>query len=281
MQIFKEIAPLRAFLKTRRNTPNSVGFVPTMGALHDGHLSLIRQSKKENALTVCSIFVNPTQFGNPVDLAKYPRTLGRDLDLLKAQECDIVFCPEADEMYASVQPISLSFPGLDDVLEGEFRPGHFSGVAQVVAKLFHMVEPDRAYFGQKDFQQVMVVTRLVEALNFNVKIVSMPIVRESDGLAMSSRNQRLSAEERQRAHALYDCLQYTRKRVLEGADMTSVVMEVREWCKEKQVQLEYLALADRKTLTLLNRLDDPQRVVILIAAHVGPVRLIDNLIIEP
>lgn len=272
---------MRAFLKPRQITPNSVGFVPTMGALHDGHLSLIRASKKENALTVCSIFVNPTQFGNPVDLAKYPRTPGRDLELLKAHECDVVFCPEADEMYGSVQPVSLSFPGLDDVLEGEFRPGHFSGVAQVVAKLFHIVEPDRAYFGQKDFQQVMVVTRLVEALNFNVKIVSMPIVREPDGLAMSSRNQRLAPEERQRALTLYDSLQFTRKRVLEGGEMTNVVLEVRDRCKERQVELEYLALADRKTLTLLNRLDDPQRAVILIAAHVGPVRLIDNLILKP
>ncbi|MBL7850647.1 MAG: pantoate--beta-alanine ligase [Cyclobacteriaceae bacterium] len=280
MQIFKEISPLRAYLNTRRQPPNSVGFVPTMGALHEGHLSLIRAAQKENTLTVCSIYVNPTQFGNPEDLIKYPRTLDNDLALLESLKCDVVFCPETDEMYGSAAPIAIAFPGLDDVLEGEFRPGHFSGVAQVVAKLFHIVEPDRAYFGQKDFQQVMVVTRLVEALKFNVTIVPLPIVREADGLAMSSRNQRLSSVERKKATVIYDSLRYTRKKLLEGQGMADVIEDVRRRCAENQVRLEYLALADRKTLTLLDRVKDPRNAVILIAAQVGPVRLIDNLVLE-
>lgn len=280
MQIFKEIAPLRAYLDNRRAASHSVGFVPTMGALHEGHLSLIRAAKKENSLTVCSIYVNPTQFGNPEDLAKYPRTLVSDLELLRKEMCDVAFCPETDEMYGHTPPLMISFPGLDNVLEGEFRPGHFNGVAQVVAKLFHIVEPDRAYFGQKDFQQVMVVSRLVEALKFNVKIVPMPIVRESDGLAMSSRNQRLSTAERKQAVVIHESLLYARKRILDGESVPVIVEEVRDRCARSQVRLEYLAIADRNTLTLLDRVDDPRRTVILMAAHVGPVRLIDNLIIE-
>jgi pantoate--beta-alanine ligase len=280
MQIFKEIAPLRAYLNNRRTATLSVGFVPTMGALHEGHLSLIRAAKKENTLTVCSIYVNPTQFGNPEDLLNYPRTLDKDLELLRLEGCDVVFCPETDEMYGHTPPMLISFPGLDNVLEGEFRPGHFSGVAQVVAKLFHIVGPDRAYFGQKDFQQVMIVSRMVEALKFNVRIVPMPIIREADGLAMSSRNQRLSTAEREQATVIYKCLQYARKRVLDGETVFLIVEEVRDRCAESQVRLEYLAIADRKTLTLLDRVGDPRHAVILMAAHVGPVRLIDNLIIE-
>ena len=279
MQIFTEIAPLKVYLNTRRTAPYSVGFVPTMGALHDGHLSLIRAAKKETNLTVCSIYVNPTQFGNPEDLAKYPRTPDRDMEWLRKENCDVVFCPETREMYSPQSSIGISFPGLDNILEGEFRPGHFSGVAQVVAKLFHIVEPDRAYFGQKDYQQVMVVSRMVEALKFNVQIVPMPIVREANGLAMSSRNQRLSEAERTQAAVIHDCLQHARRRLLEGVRMNTLVEEVRARCAERDVRLEYLALADRNTFTLLDHVSDPHRVVLLIAAHVGPVRLIDNLLL--
>lgn len=280
MQIFEAIAPLRAYLNTRRAAPNSVGFVPTMGALHEGHLSLLRASKQDNSLSVCSIYVNPTQFGNPEDLAKYPRTLDNDLAMLRQAECDVVFCPQTEEMYGPTPSLTISFPGLDDVLEGKFRPGHFSGVAQVVAKLFHIVEPQRAYFGQKDFQQVLVVSRLVEEMKFNVEIVPMPIVREPDGLAMSSRNQRLSADQRRSATTIYESLHYARKRFLEGETAKRIEQEVRERCAGRQVRLEYLSLADRKTLTLLERVDDPRRAVILVAAQVGPVRLIDNLILQ-
>lgn len=279
MQVFKEIAPLRAHLTMLRSTPNSVGFVPTMGALHAGHLSLIQAARQSNAFTVCSIYVNPTQFGNAEDLEKYPRTLEKDLALLEHASCDIVFCPSTEEMYGDAQPIQISFPGLDNILEGAFRPGHFSGVAQVVAKLFNIVQPDRAYFGQKDFQQVMVVNQLVQALKFNIEVISLPIIREPDGLAMSSRNQRLSADDRKRAAILYVCLMEARDQLRSGISVKEVEAQIRSMCKKQMVELEYLAVADRKAFTLLDRVTN--HAVILIAAKVGPVRLIDNLLYQP
>jgi pantoate--beta-alanine ligase len=177
--------------------------------------------------------------------------------------------------------LAISFPGLDHVLEGEFRPGHFAGVAQVVAKLFNIVQPDRAYFGQKDYQQIMVVSRLVHALKFNIEIVALPTVREADGLAMSSRNQRLSPEERNRAGVLHQSLLKAKASLCSGLSMESVLEETRRACALQQVQLEYLALADRMTFSKLDRVVDPSQTVLLIAAHVGQVRLIDNLVLEP
>lgn len=252
-----------------------------MGALHEGHLSLVRASKKENQVTICSIYVNPTQFGNTEDLAKYPRTLEQDLDMLKAEKCDAVFCPETNEMYGDTLPLVITFSGLDSILEGQYRPGHFSGVAQVVSKLFHLVEPHRAYFGQKDYQQVMVVQRLVESLKFNLSIVMHPIVREKSGLAMSSRNQRLSDDGRQRASVLYRSLEQTRKGILAGQDWQLLLKDSSNLCAAESVQLEYLAVADRNTFTLLDKVTEPHRAVILIAGHVEQVRLIDNLLIQP
>lgn len=280
MHIFKEIAPLKAHLKARRTGPVSVGFVPTMGALHDGHVSLVRASQQANTVTVCSIYVNPTQFGNPEDLAKYPRTLEKDLQILEANACDIVFCPETEEMYGTAGAVTISFPGLDTILEGEFRPGHFSGVAQVVAKLFHIVQPDRAYFGQKDFQQVAVISRMVTALKFDVEIVSMPIVREPDGLAMSSRNQRLTPEQRRQATILHASLQETREQLRNGKSLSGMIEVIRSRCAGQDVKLEYLALVDRENFTLLETITGTRAAVILIAAQVGPVRLIDNLFLD-
>lgn len=280
MHIFKEIAPLKAHLKARRTGPVSVGFVPTMGALHDGHVSLVRASQQANTVTVCSIYVNPTQFGNPEDLAKYPRTLEKDLQILEANACDIVFCPETEEMYGTTGAVAISFPGLDTILEGEFRPGHFSGVAQVVAKLFHIVQPDRAYFGQKDFQQVAVISRMVTALKFDVEIVSMPIVREPDGLAMSSRNQRLTPEQRRQATILHASLQETREQLRNGKSLSGMIEVIRSRCAGQDVKLEYLALVDRENFTLLETITGTRAAVILIAAQVGPVRLIDNLFLD-
>lgn len=282
MLVFKEIAPLRAHLNSLRSTPDAVGFVPTMGALHEGHVSLIRASREENSITVCSIYVNPTQFGNPEDFARYPRTLENDLKLLEEVSCDIAFCPDNHEMYSpSEHGIVISFPGLDNILEGEFRPWHFSGVAQVVVKLFNIIQPDRAYFGQKDFQQVIVISRMVRALKLNVSIVSLPIIREPDGLAMSSRNQRLSKEERRRATVLYSSLMKARNALLAGTSLELAVKEIRADCADQEVDLEYLAIADRKEFKLLDRVADPGQAVILIAARVGPVRLIDNLLLQP
>jgi pantoate--beta-alanine ligase len=252
-----------------------------MGALHEGHLSLVRASKKENEATICTIYVNPTQFGDAGDLAKYPRTLEQDLDMLKAENCDAVFCPETGEMYGDTLPLAITFPGLDSILEGQYRPGHFSGVAQVVSKLFHLVEPHRAYFGQKDYQQVMVVQRLTESLKFNLSIVMHPIVREKNGLAMSSRNQRLSNYERERASVLYRSLEQARKGILAGQDWQLILKDASSLCVSASVRLEYLAIADRNTFTLLDKVTEPRHAVILIAGHVGPVRLIDNLLVQP
>src|SRR5690349_22407745 len=162
MEIFKEIAPLKAFLRAKKQAQQSIGLVPTMGALHNGHISLIETSKVANSLTVCSIFVNPAQFNNPSDLLKYPRTLDKDISLLEKVECDVIFCPDSAEMYPEPATIKFDFGQLDKVMEGKFRPGHFSGVALVVSKLFNIVEPDRAYFGQKDWQQFSIIRQMVD-----------------------------------------------------------------------------------------------------------------------
>ena len=199
MVIFKEIEPLKAFLDNKRGRDLSIGLVPTMGALHPGHLELVKASKKVNSLAVCSIFVNPTQFNNPSDLEKYPRSLDKDIELLNSVGCDVLFFPDKKEMYQKPSTIKFDFGQLDKVLEGEFRPGHFSGVALVVSKLFNIVNPTRAYFGQKDFQQFKIINRLVEELHFNIELICFPTLREADGLAMSSRNLRLTDDQRKTA----------------------------------------------------------------------------------
>lgn len=257
--------------------PRKIGFVPTMGALHAGHISLIKASLAENDLTVCSIYVNPTQFNNPKDLQAYPETLERDTELLKAAGCDILFCPPHSEMYPNQNHIRFDFGILDKVLEGEFRPGHFSGVALVVSKLFNIVAPDRAYFGQKDFQQLKIVEKLVSDLNFNLTVRSGSIVREEDGLAMSSRNARLTGEQRSIATVFYESLKLAQLKVKQGESMQKVVDSVKVYCESKAgVKLEYLALADHN-LTLIQA--PVPRSVLLIAGYIGEVRLIDNLLV--
>jgi pantoate--beta-alanine ligase len=280
MHIFREIVPARAYLKHERSRNSSVGLVPTMGALHPGHLSLVEASKRENTITVCSVFLNPTQFNNPVDLANYPRTLDNDLRLLLEAGCDAVFCPSNDEMYDAASSITFDVGPVGEILEGEFRPGHFSGVVLVVSKLFNIVEPDRAYFGQKDFQQFTIIDRLVKDLRYGVSLVCAPIVREADGLAMSSRNMRLNAAERKRAATLYQCLLQTRKRLLAGEPFEQIRTEMKDFCARQSVMLEYLAIADREDLTLLNDVSGLHHKLLLIAARVGDIRLIDNLFLS-
>ena len=179
MNIFKEIGPLRAYLNSQR----SIGLVPTMGALHEGHLSMVKQARQENAVTVCSIYVNPAQFNNASDLAKYPRTLEQDIRMLQEAGCQAVFCPSNEEMYRGPVNIHFDVGAAGRILEGEFRPGHFSGVALVVSKLFNIVKPQRAYFGQKDFQQLVIISQLAEELNYDITVVPVPTMREADGLA--------------------------------------------------------------------------------------------------
>ncbi|CAN5472844.1 pantoate--beta-alanine ligase [soil metagenome] len=277
MHIFVGIGPLKAYLKHQQSNHLTVGLVPTMGALHKGHLSLIQASKEKNDITVCSIYVNPVQFNNPIDLEKYPRTLDTDIQMLKDAGCDVAFCPDSSEMYREGTKLKFEFGPLDKVLEGEFRPGHFSGVALVVAKFFNIVRPQRAYFGQKDFQQFKVISRLVEELKFDLELVCSPIVRESDGLAMSSRNARLNMEDRERAILLSQCLLEARQKLLKGESMATTKRMAFEKCASYGVKIEYLALADREDLTLLESVKNPANAILLMAAYVGDVRLIDNI----
>jgi pantoate--beta-alanine ligase len=278
MDIFEEISGLRAFLDTKREKHFSIGFVPTMGALHQGHIELIKVAKAENQVTVCSIYVNPTQFNNPSDLEKYPRMIERDSHLLKEAGCDVVFIPNNGEMYARKNTLSFDFGQLDKVMEGKFRPGHFSGVALVVSKLFNIVQPDRAYFGQKDYQQFKIITKVVEELLFDLKLSLVPIVREPSGLAMSSRNQRLNAEGKIKATVFYQSLILAKELLLKGVTMEKVKNEVKNKCEAiEDVKLEYIELVDIENFNPTEFVSG--KGILLIAGYVGEVRLIDNLLL--
>jgi pantoate--beta-alanine ligase len=275
MEIFKEVNSIRAFLAQFKN--NSIGLVPTMGALHQGHLQLIKTSNKENKLTVATIYVNPTQFNNPADLDKYPRTLERDMALLNKAGCHVLFVPSNQQMYAAPSSLTLDFGALDKLLEGQFRPGHFSGVGLVVSKLFNIIQPSRAYFGQKDYQQFQVISALRDQLMFNLELECVPTVREADGLAMSSRNLRLSPEMREQALVLYRSLLLAKEMLLDGTAMSSVREKTTQLFQQNNVRLEYIELADRKNLMSQNFVDEPKQSIVLIAGYVGEVRLIDNI----
>ncbi len=280
MQIFTEIESLRAFLSHKNAGQQSIGLVPTMGALHPGHLFLIQSSTAENQVTVATIYVNPTQFNNSSDLEKYPRSLEADIALLEKGGCDALFCPDTREMYAQTSTVKFDFGPLDKILEGEFRPGHFSGVALVVSKLFNIVQPNIAYFGQKDFQQFTIIARLVDELKFGIQLRCIPTLRESDGLAMSSRNLRLTEQERKKAVILFKSLSSANQALLEGMALGDVKVDIQKiWEKEKNTKLEYFELADRENLILLDRVKSANQSIVLIAGYVGEVRLIDNMII--
>ena len=248
-----------------------------MGALHQGHLSLVKKCKEENDVTVSSIFVNPIQFNNPQDFEKYPQTLESDLDLLERAGCNLVFAPTAKEMYPTLPQLKFDFGSLEHVLEGAFRPGHFNGVGIVVSKLFHHVQPTVAYFGQKDLQQTLVIKRMVDDLSFPIKIVIGDTCREQDGLAMSSRNVRLTPEMRALAPLLYKSLSIFKERVLEGESIQKSREEAVDFLKGKEIRLEYLEIAETSGLATI---DDRYRgeVAICIAAYLGEVRLIDNVV---
>ncbi|MDR0363762.1 MAG: pantoate--beta-alanine ligase [Bacteroidales bacterium] len=255
----------------------SIGFVPTMGALHQGHLSLIEASVKENDVTACSIFVNPIQFNNQEDLEKYPRTLEHDLTLLEKAGCNLVFVPSVEEMYPEQVLEHYYFGHLENVMEGAFRPGHFNGVAVIVNRLFNIVKPDRAYFGEKDFQQLAIIQELVKIERIPVEVAACPIVRESDGLAMSSRNTRLSTEERAIAPKIYRIL--TKAVALKDEKSVS---EVEQWVadevgKEKAFKLEYFTIVDNLTLRHAESWNNPNGLRGCVALWLGKVRLIDNI----
>lgn len=277
MKIAYTIDELRGFIGECRTEGKSVGFVPTMGALHQGHASLVRRSVKENDVTVVSVFVNPTQFNDKNDLKNYPRTLEADCVLLENEGAYIVFAPSVEEMYPQEDTRVFSFAPLDTVMEGACRPGHFNGVAQIVSKLFYAVEPDRAYFGEKDFQQLAIIREMVRQLSIGVEIVGCPIVREPDGLAMSSRNTLLSCEERNRAltisRTLFASLPFATEHTLQDTK-TFVENAINE---TDGLELEYFQVVDGNTLQELKEWGDSDYVVGCIALFCGKIRLIDNI----
>ncbi|MBR2586447.1 MAG: pantoate--beta-alanine ligase [Thermoguttaceae bacterium] len=281
-EIITNPAALQERVGALRAENKSIGLVPTMGALHYGHLSLVLASKEENDVTVVSIFVNPTQFAPGEDYEKYPRTLPDDIEkLAEIGGADIVFAPSPEAMYPKGFDANVHIGGVTAVLEGKFRPTHFDGVATVVLKLFNLTRADRAYFGQKDFQQIAVVKKMVDDLNVPIKIVSCPIIRESDGIAMSSRNRYLSKKERQDALVLSRSLTEAEKQIAAGVRDTAVICaDIRQ--KIEQIEgasVDYVVVADPDTLTEMERVAG--NVVILLAARIGSTRLIDNRVITP
>jgi len=279
MQTIQTIARLRKILETARKTGKTIGFVPTMGAFHQGHLSLIRQCKKENARRVVSIFVNPTQFGPKEDYRQYPRNKRRDCRLAAEAGADIIFYPSADEMYPSGHSTLIDTGDLTRTLCGKSRPGHFHGVATVVAKLFLIVGPDRAYFGQKDYQQTVVIRKMVRDLNFPVRIKVVETMRESDGLAMSSRNIYLTPRERSEAGTLYASLKTAKHEVLEGElSVARIKARIRSMILKTSGRIDYIECVDAQTLRPIKRFDG--RCVIAVAIHFGKARLIDNIILQ-
>lgn len=278
MHQFDTITALRQHLTAYR-LHNKIAIVPTMGALHSGHLTLIEKAKQENDIVVSSIFVNPVQFNNADDLARYPRTLDEDVRQLESVGCDVVFAPSVEEIYPAPPTLRLNFGDLETVLEGAFRPGHFNGVGIVVAKLFNIIQPDRAYFGQKDLQQVAVVRQLIRDLGFPVELVRCPTVREADGLAMSSRNRNLTPEEREQAPTLFRALTLARDLLLEEQSPSQAKAAVTGYFATRPgFRLEYIEVVNADTLQPAAEVLAPGQTAICIAAHLGKVRLIDNLV---
>jgi pantoate--beta-alanine ligase len=281
MRTANTISEVEHACRTARDGAIRIGLVPTMGALHEGHLSLVRAAKADCQFVVVSIFVNPTQFGAGEDLAKYPRTLDRDGVLLEAEGVDVLFAPSVEEMYPSVGVTWVTAEGLSDRLDGRSRPGHFRGVSTVVAKLFHIVRPDVAFFGQKDAAQLAIIRKMVRDLNFPIEVVGGPIVREPDGLAMSSRNVYLNAAQRWQALALHRALSRIAKMHEQGVRDagTLAASGKEEIAAEPGIQLDFLEIVDRDTLEPVVNVSGG--VLVAAAAYVGTTRLIDNIILAP
>ena len=277
MEVFKTIKSLQQSLSD--NGQNStLGLVPTMGALHEGHLSIVRRAQEENDQVIVSIFVNPTQFDKKEDLVNYPNTLTADLQALESIGCDYVFTPSIAEVYQEeTTSESFDFEGLDKVMEGEFRTGHFDGVATIVKKLFLITEPDKAYFGEKDYQQLLIIKKMVALESLPIEIVAVGIYREQDGLAMSSRNTRLNQEQRLAAPEIYQTLLKSKK-LFENGDLTKVKSFVKnEFVQNKELNLEYFDIADNQTLNPILEIEPNKKYRAFIAVFAGQIRLIDNI----
>jgi pantoate--beta-alanine ligase len=279
MVICTTISELKLHLKHDRNSGKTVGFVPTMGALHSGHISLIHRAKSETNVVVCSIFVNPTQFNNAHDLTVYPRTLEADCKMLDKAKCDYVFAPSPTEMYQVPHQIKFDFGSLEHVMEGKFRPGHFNGVGIVVSKLFNIVQPDKAFFGQKDIQQCAVINRLIIDLSFQIDLIICETERENDGLAMSSRNRNLTPEQRKIAPKLYENMWLCSQFLQEGQPVEMVKDFMQNALKQIDgIELEYFEVVDRTNLESIENYKRNQSAM-CIAAFLGKTRLIDNMLI--
>lgn len=282
MVIFKIVTDLQTYLKPERQKDRKVGFIPTMGALHEGHISLVERSKSEGMLTVCSIFLNPTQFNDKNDYDKYPVSTDKDIAMLALAGCDVLLLPSVQEVYpdGAAQMMTFDFGYLDTILEGAQREGHFKGVGQVVARLLSIVQPDTLYLGQKDYQQCMVITRLKEIIGLNEMTITIcPTLREPDGLAMSSRNRRLTEGQRTLAGILYQCLVSIQSKK-DSATFGIVQKECKDLMDRKGLETEYVALANATTLELMDNYDASIPMVALIAARIGGVRLIDNILLN-
>lgn len=280
MTLLHTIRELEAHLAPLRAAGQSIGLVPTMGALHAGHASLVARSVAENEATVVSVFLNPTQFNDPTDLEKYPRTLEADCRLLEAEGATLVFAPAVSEMYPEPDTRRFSYPPTDSVMEGAFRPGHFNGVCQIVSKLFALVSPTRAYFGEKDFQQIAVIRRMVEDLSFSLELVSCPVVREESGLAMSSRNTLLTADERRTAAHIYRTLAESRGRMVAGESLPAVRdFVVRTINAVPGLRVQYYSIVDGRSLTDVDNWAESDDIVGCITVYCGsqPIRLIDHI----
>ncbi|AEV97895.1 pantoate--beta-alanine ligase [Niastella koreensis] len=282
MIIFKYAEQLARYIQQQKTAGKQIGFVPTMGALHNGHIALINQSKQTTAVTVCSIFVNPTQFNNPTDYQLYPNTIERDIMKLEAAGCDALFLPSIAEMYprgtTGLEHYDLGY--LETLLEGKFRPGHFQGVCQVMFRLLNMVQPHQLFMGQKDYQQCMVVSRLLTLMKSGIQLVTCPTLREPDGLAMSSRNMRLSLHDRQLATTIYQCLVFIKQQLNQGVSWPVIKEQAEKMLTDVGFRIDYVELADAKTLepVTVTIQSYPGARVALIAAFLHDVRLIDNML---
>ncbi|MFH1227351.1 MAG: pantoate--beta-alanine ligase [Planctomycetota bacterium] len=281
MQVIRNINALKEVIRRFKSGGKTVGFVPTMGALHQGHLSLMRQSRKDTDLTVVSIFVNPMQFGPAEDYKKYPRTLAGDIKMMRAAGVDIVFAPAVNRIYPGGFQFCVDIGNLGGMLCGRSRPGHFKGVLTVVNKLFNIVEPDIAYFGQKDYQQALIIRRMVRDLDMNLRIKVMPIVREEDGLAMSSRNRYLSADQRRQATCLYRALNEAKRQVRSGqvsaARIIGAMKKIINLSDESRI--DYIAIVEPETLLDIKTVKPGQKALAALAVFIGRTRLIDNMFI--
>ena len=281
MIIFKKRIDISNYIVNYKKTSGKIGFIPTMGALHKGHISLIEASKRTDTLTICSIFVNPTQFNNTADFEKYPVTIEKDIDLLEKAGCNVLFLPSVEEIYpedsSTTLPYELGF--IETVLDGKYRPGHFQGVCNVVQRLLDIVQPNTIYLGQKDYQQCMVIKKLTELIQSPTQIIICPTLRESDGLAMSSRNMRLTSVERMKAVKISEVLLFIKQEIKPG-NLQDLKQRCINYLTNEGYNVDYVEIADATNLTLLQNWDGKTKLVALVAAFLNEVRLIDNRIVN-